>query len=77
MLGADSAVEGVVILANLFCSSFNCGPLLAVAGGEVGGAALEFEPRLAGGGGAIVRWRGGTGGEAWRPISSPGTDTPA
>lgn len=43
VLGAVSAVEEVVILANRFCSSFSCGPLLAVAGGETGAAADVFE----------------------------------
>jgi hypothetical protein len=43
VLGADSGVEDVFIRANLFCSSFSCGPLPAVTGGEVGAAADELE----------------------------------
>jgi len=43
VLGADSGVEDVFILANLFCNSLSCGPLPAVTGGEVGAAADELE----------------------------------
>lgn len=79
VLGAVSANDGVVILANLFCSSLSCAPLLAIAGEEAGTVADELDVWRAGGGGggAIVRWRGGTGGDAFRPMPSPGTDTPA
>jgi hypothetical protein len=38
VLGAVSAEDEVVILANLFCSSFSCGPLPAAAGGDMGAA---------------------------------------
>jgi hypothetical protein len=43
VLGAVSAVEDVVILVNRFCSSFSCGPLLAVAGGDTGAAAAAVD----------------------------------
>lgn len=43
VLGAVSAADGVVILANLFCNSFSCGPLPAVAGGDTGAAVDELE----------------------------------
>jgi hypothetical protein len=77
--GADSAGDEAVILANRFCNSWSCGPLPAVAGGDSGADVDELELwRAGGGGGAIVRPpRGGTGGEAVRPIPNPGTDTPA
>jgi hypothetical protein len=77
VLGAVSGVEDVDIFANRFCSSLSCRPLPVVAGGDDGAIAEEFEAWRAGGGGAIPRWRGGTGGEALRPMPKPGTDTPA
>lgn len=43
VLGADSGVEDVFILANLFCSSLSCGPLPVAAGGDVVPAADELE----------------------------------
>ena len=79
MLDAVSADDGVVILANLFCSPLNCWPLLVAAGEDTDAIADELEVWRAGGGGggAIERWRGGTGGDAFRPMESPGTDMPA